>query len=389
MRYISANTIAPVIGPIIKDGVVALDEEGVVTAIYAADDPQIQNVTKEVYKGVLVPGFVNAHCHIELSHMLGKTKKQKGLPSFLAEVMRMRSEDPDVIQQKIVEADTTMYANGIQAVGDHVNTSFSAAVKKNSKILYHTFVEVIGLVRDEAQSRIDKARDIEFYFNHEHSSITLHAPYSCSKELFKTFRKAVGPENILSIHNQESEEENKLFRYKEGEFLKFYEVMGLDGNMIKAQARNSIQSYLPYTPTPNRLILVHNTFTSLKDIDFINRQDRDVYYCLCPKANLYIEGKLPKILSFIPNTDRMVIGTDSLASNDTLDILEELKTITKASDQLDFLQLLKWATINGAHALGIEDQIGSIEVGKRPGLVLLEGMDDLQLSDTVTLRRIA
>ena len=389
MRYISASTIAPVIGPTIQDGVVALDTEGVVTAIYEANDPQIQNVTKEVYQGVLIPGFVNAHCHIELSHMLGKTKKQQGLPSFLAEVMRMRGADTDEIYTKIAEADALMYANGIQAVGDHVNTPFSAEVKKDSKIVYHTFVEVIGLVTNEAQARIDKARDMEFFFNHNHSSITLHAPYSCSKELFKTFRKAVAADNILSIHNQESEEENKLFRYKEGDFLKFYEVMGLDADLVKAQARNSIQTYLPYTPSANRLILVHNTFTSLKDIDFINRQGRDVYYCLCPKANLYIEGKLPKILSFIPNMDRMVIGTDSFASNDTLDILEEIKTIHRATDQIEFLELLKWATINGAHALGIANQLGSIEVGKRPGLVLLEGMDDLKLNDAVTLRRIA
>lgn len=389
MRYISASTIAPVVGSILKNAVVAIDDEGVVVAIYEGDDPLIKDVKKEVYQGLLIPGFVNAHCHIELSHMLGKTKKKKGLPNFLMEVMRMREEDSAVVLQKIKEADEAMYANGIQAVGDHVNTTVSAEIKKNSKILYHTFVEAIGVVKEEAQARIDKARDIEFYFDHKHSSITLHAPYSCSKELFKTFRKMVSQDNILSIHNQESEEENKLFRYKEGGFLKFYEQMGLDGSLFKAQARNSIQSYLPYTPTSNRLILVHNTFTSLKDLDFIQRQGRDVYYCLCPKANLYIEGKLPKILNFIPNTDRMVIGTDSLASNDKLDILDELKVIAKAADQLDFMQLLSWATINGARALGLEDYVGSIEVGKRPGLLLLEGMDDLQLVDSVTLRRIA
>lgn len=162
----------------------------------------------------------------------------------------------------------------------------------------------------------------------------------------------------------------------------------MNADSFKAQARNSIQSYLPYTPVSNRLILVHNTFTSLKDIDFVQRQGRDVYYCLCPKANLYIEGKLPKILNFIPSNDRIVIGTDSLASNDTLNILEELKAIAAEVSQIDFLQLLKWATINGAKALGLDAQLGSIEVGKRPGLVLLEGMEDLHLVDSVTLRRL-
>lgn len=387
MRYISASTVAPVVGSLIRNGVVALDDTGTIIAIYEEGDPHLEGVEVEFYAGVLIPGFVNAHCHIELSHMLGKTKRNMGLPVFLSEVMTMRGESQEVILTKIAEADRMMYENGIQAVGDHVNTDHSVQVKKKSKIIYHTFVEVMGLVKEEVQNRIDRARDIEFFFE-PHASITPHAPYSCSKELFKTFRKVVGANNILSIHNQESDEENKLFRYKSGGFLKFYETMGMNADSFKAQARNSIQSYLPYTPVSNRLILVHNTFTSLKDIDFVQRQGRDVYYCLCPKANLYIEGKLPKILNFIPSNDRMVIGTDSLASNDTLNILEELKAIAAEVSQIDFLQLLKWATINGAKALGLDAQLGSIEVGKRPGLVLLEGMEDLHLVDSVTLRRL-
>lgn len=222
MRYISASTVAPVVGSLIRNGVVALDDTGTIIAIYEEGDPHLDGVEVEFYAGVLIPGFVNAHCHIELSHMLGKTKRNMGLPVFLSEVMTMREESQEVILDKIAEADHMMYENGIQAVGDHVNTDHSVQVKKKSKIIYHTFVEVMGLVKEEVQNRIDRARDIEFFFE-PNASITPHAPYSCSKELFKTFRKVVGTDNILSIHNQESDEENKLFRYKSGGFLKFYE----------------------------------------------------------------------------------------------------------------------------------------------------------------------
>src|SRR5690606_36103639 len=164
---------------------------------------------------------------------------------------------------------------------------------------------------------------------------------------------------------------------------------GLDASMFKAQARNSIQSYLSQLPKNNPLILVHNTYMSLKDVDFIERLGRDVFYCVCPKANLYIEQSLPKILNFIPDQDRMIVGTDSLASNDTLDILEELKPLTANFQRLDFAQVLQWATINGAKALGLDSVLGSIEVGKKPGLLLLEGMVNLRLTDRVTLKRIA
>lgn len=389
MRYISASIVVPVKGNFMRKGVVAIDKAGMIRGIYEETDPAIMDADKEFYEGVLIPGFVNAHCHIELSHMLGKTKKGTGLPTFLADVIKKRETKEKDILAKIAAADKMMYENGIQVVGDHVNTDLSVKTKSNSPIQYHTFVEVMAMTKEDIQTRVDKARDIEFYFDANHASITPHAPYSCSKELFKAFRKLVNEDNILSIHNQESNEENKLYRYKEGEFLQFYEEMGFNAEAFKAQARNSIQSYLAHLPKNNPLLLIHNTYTSLKDIDFIDRLDRDVYFCVCPKSNLYIEGKLPKILNFVPNQNRMIVGTDSLASNDTLDILEELKVISAHAKQLDFLQILQWATINGAEALGLADKFGSIEVGKTPGLVLLEGMNNLRLTDKVTLKRIA
>src|SRR5690606_6382050 len=111
------------------------------------------------------------------------------------------------IEQAMEEADKMMFENGIQAVGDHANTVASALVKSQSKIKYHTFVEIIGLRDEEVMIKIDEARDIEFYFDPNHASITPHAPYSCSKALFKAYKKSISDSNIISIHNQESEEE--------------------------------------------------------------------------------------------------------------------------------------------------------------------------------------
>src|SRR5690606_7442302 len=133
---------------------------------------------------------------------------------------------------------------GIQVVGDHVNSALSAKMKANRSIKYHFFGEVMAMAKEDIQIREVIDLDVEFYIDTSHASITPHAPYSCSKELFKAIRKLVNDDNILSIHNQESEEENKLYRYREGEFLDFYEEMGIDASSFKAQARNSIQSYL-------------------------------------------------------------------------------------------------------------------------------------------------
>lgn len=374
----------------IKDGIVAVDEEGVIQGIYdPASFTLADKVKVERHEGVIIPGFINAHCHLELSHMKGAVPKSTGLPSFLSQVMASRSASMKKIDDAMAKADKEMYENGIVAVGDHANTDNSSQLKEDSKILYHTFVEVIGIEPEEADFKLKEAKLLTQEFRNGHVSITPHAPYSCSKALFKKFKKLVPETNIISIHNQESEEENKLFRYKVGEFIDFYKSIGKNADSTKAQARNSIQSYLPYLPYPNKLLLVHNTYTSLKDLDFVERMDRDVVWCLCPKANLYIEGALPKVQNFINAGQPLVIGTDSLASNDTLSVLEELKALHEHFEDLDFLQTIQWATINGAIALNIQDEYGSLEIGKKPGIVLLTGMEHMRLSNNVKVKRLA
>ncbi|MGO1597728.1 MAG: amidohydrolase family protein [Sphingobacterium sp.] len=387
MKYYAADVVLPVSGPAIKRGIVALNDDGVIQGLFHPGEIDADKVQQ--FSGVLIPGFINAHCHLELSHMLGVVPRKTGLPKFIAHVINQRGEKAEeALEEAIQEADRIMYENGIQAVGDHVNTAVTAKIKEQSRIKYHTFIEVMALKQSDVLARVDQAKEIEFHFDYRHSSVTPHAPYSGSKHLFKALKRSVREDNILSIHNQESEEENKLFRYKKGEFLAFYEQMGMDVSEFKAQARNSLQSYLPYIPVSNKLILVHNTYTSLKDLDFVERLGRKVYFCFCPKANLYIEGRLPRIENFLWDGQRIVLGTDSLASNDSLDILEELKTIHAAVPDLEFSETIKWATLNGAEALDMDDELGSLDVGKRPGLVLLEGMDGLKPDANTTVRRI-
>lgn len=389
LKYYSADYLFPVNSAPIRRGVVAVDASGVINAVYNADEAlALGDVKIERFAGVIIPGFVNTHCHLELSHMKGEVERQTGLVDFIQNVIKKRKADEEEIVLAMVQADNIMFENGIQAVGDHVNSAVSAKTKQNSKIHYHTFVEIIGLNEDQAEEKIDEAKEIEFLFGTKNASISPHAPYSVSKAIFKSMKKSVPEDNILSVHNQESEEENRLFRYKEGKFLEFYDFIGFDYSKIKAQARNSLQSYVPYLPTKNKVILVHNTYTSVKDVDFLNRLGRKVHFCLCPKANLYIEGNLPKLSFFDVEGDYLTLGTDSLASNDTLDILEEIKILHQHYPELDLKHSLKWATLNGAKALGVENELGSLEVGKKPGLILLKNLQNFKLSEEVRVQRL-
>jgi len=221
-------------------------------------------------------------------------------------------------------------------------------------------------------------------------SITPHAPYSVSKELFKLIKKHsdTNDENLLSIHNQECEDENKFYRYKLGAFLELYEHFGMDISYFKPQARNSVQSIIPLLSNKQKVLLVHNTCTNLKDIYFIKRFDRKINWCFCPNANLYIEGRLPKIDLFVDQGFNITLGTDSLASNSKLCLLSEMRAIQQKFPSISLPRLVEWGTRNGAEYLGIDDEKGTLEAGKTPGLNLISGLDGFKITPETKVKKL-
>lgn len=388
--FFSASYVMPITGKVIKDGVVEVSDDGTVQGVYPPDSQSLSGKAIRRHAGIITPGFVNTHCHLELSHMKGIIPKQTGLVTFLQQVMSLREADEARINSAMMVADKELYDNGIVAVGDHANTGISSAVKKASKLYYHTFVEVLGFERSLAADKLTDAIGVAGHFGEAEASLTAHAPYSVSKELFRLLDEEAKKRGMpLSIHNQESEAENRLFRYKDGQFLDFYSGLGKDVADFKAQARNSLQTFMPYVSVNTPVLLIHNTYTSAKDIHFVERQDRKVTWCFCPNANLYIEGMLPKIPHFAQYNHSITVGTDSLASNDRLCVLSELKTIHRHFPELPFTKTIQWATINGARCLGIADRYGSLESGKAPGLNLLTNTQGLTITpDTEVVRLV-
>ncbi len=388
--YFSASYVLPITGKAIKDGIVEVTDDGIIRGVYPPASRAISGKAIQRHAGIITPGFVNTHCHLELSHMKGVIPKGTGLVPFLQQVMAQRTAADATVVDAMKAADKQLYDNGIVAVGDHANTGISAAVKKASKLHYHTFVEVLGFESALAGGKLAEAMAVAAQFGKTDCSITAHAPYSVSKELFKLIDEEARRQRMpLSIHNQESEAENRLFRYKEGQFVDFYRALGKDITDFKAQARNSLHTVMPYLATDTSVLLVHNTYTTAKDIFFIERQRRNVTWCFCPNANLYIEGTLPKVPHFVQYGHTITLGTDSLASNDCLCILSELKAIHQYFPELSFTDTIQWATINGARFLGVADAYGSLESGKTPGLNLLTKTRGLAITpDTEVMRLV-
>src|SRR5690606_338920 len=221
--FFSATYVLPATGKAIKDGIVEVTADGTIEGVYAPDSTIVSGKRIQNHAGIITPGFVNTHCHLELSHMKGVIPRHTGLIPFLQQVVAHRPADVAGIAKAMRAADKQLYDNGVVAVGDHANTCTSASVAKGSKLHYHTYVEVLGFEPEVARDKRDEARAVARQFDKETTSVTAHAPYSVSKELFKLIDgEARGRRMPLSIHNQESEAENQLFRYKEGPFLDFY-----------------------------------------------------------------------------------------------------------------------------------------------------------------------
>lgn len=379
MAYITAAQIHDGQQWLPPGSIIATDVDGTITGI-STEAPKDAQVI--VYDGILAPGFVNVHCHLELSHMQGAIPEGTGLIPFLQQVTFHRNDYTD--EQKAVAREAAMHAmhqQGIVAVGDIANGIDTLELRSETDIHLHTFVECIGFTETHVQQRIDYAVDIYSQFAMQaqtgkrlRQSIVPHAPYSVSQALFEKI-DAFDPESIISIHNQESAAENEYYARKEGYIKGLLAGFGIDDSFFTPSGQTSLQTYLPWFADTHPFVFVHNTFTHATDVRFVQRRLPQACWCLCPNANLYIEQTLPDVVMLQNERAHICIGTDSLASNHQLSILAELHTLKTHLPELDWETLLKWGTYNGACALQMDDIVGSIAVGKKPSIVQLTGLD--------------
>ncbi len=383
------------------DGYRLLDDQQV---LITTDNGVIQNIVSaneagddvQQLSGIISPGLINCHCHLELSHLKNVIPPHTGLIEFLCSVVTKRGFDPLLIQQEIIKAEKEMYDNGIVAVGDIGNTPDTAEVKRKSKIRWQNFVEVLSFTDEKANENFHHYKNVADILEQKlptsktqhRTSLVPHAPYSISTKTFQLINETT-KNQIISIHNQEHPAEDELYKTGGGDYLKLFKIFGINESPFPTTGKSSIRSCLPYFNNGQTIFLIHNTFMPEEDVIWANEYAAEnglkLVYCLCVNANLYIENKVPPIEQFIKHNCNIVLGTDSYSSNWQLSIAKEIQTITseprlKGVVQLE--QILQWATINGAKALQWDDELGSFEKGKKPGVALIE-------SDLFSSRKLA
>jgi cytosine/adenosine deaminase-related metal-dependent hydrolase len=328
------------------------------------------------FSGLLMPGMINAHCHLELSHLKDFIPKKAGLVNFVLAINQLRKHfTPTQLHEAIYKGEQEMISNGIVAVGDICNTTDTFIRKKEKNISYHNLIECFGLLEENAIERFSQSLQVyHMACQLSPSSIVPHAPYSLSKALMQLIDD-FNRNKISSIHNQECAAENELYEKGTGDFHVLFDKIIPSGIDFPFTQKTSLQSTLPLMRENKHLILVHNTFTSKDDILFAQQQDKEIFWCLCPNANLYIENTLPDVNLLIEENCNIVLGTDSLASNVRLSIWHEVYTLHTHFPSIPLEQKLKWATSNGAKALQLSSHLGSFEEGKTPGILFIENFN--------------
>ena len=376
MRFLQADYLFPIYIPPIKNGILQINFDGKVVDIHKENS--LSGVKIEKFSGVLCPGFINAHCHLELSYLLNCISPNSGLVKFIEEISNRPKISKRIIKNKIIDAENEMIANGIVGVGDICNTDDTLFLKRENNISYYNFIETFQIHEQKFENTINNSVEIRNRFRSYGLKATIvpHSPYSVPPSLMKMIYEQIDDKSdVISIHNQESKEENMLFHSKDGELIRW--LLSLSATNKIWEKIHKSTDVLYNIPTQKHL-LVHNTFMNKNDII-------DAYYCTCPKANIYIEGVTPDYSFF--NVNKLCVGTDSLASNSKLSIIEELFCIQENSD-FDLNTLLKIGSKNGADCLGFND-LGTFEKGKIPGVNLLKNIDvKMKITSETIVRKI-
>jgi cytosine/adenosine deaminase-related metal-dependent hydrolase len=366
MRRISAQYVFTSAGNPLKRGVVTAGDDGTVISVEDTGGDLTESAGTEFYNGIIIPGLVNCHSHLELSHMHDAITAGGGLRSFISSVRDRREAQGEIVTAAAERADREMHDGGVVACGDISNDTVSFDIKKKSPVRYLTFIEAFGSDPLLAGARMSRALVVAADARKSGlpGDVTPHAVYSVSGDLFTLIREHITSESVISLHFLESDDE-------------------------RVMASDHVEKALELSCLVSRLILVHNTVIRPDEVEILAREG-NIWFCLCPSSNMHISGMMPPVSLLREVTDRIVAGTDSLASNDRLDMLTELMMLHDAAPLIPLHEIIRWGTINGARALKMSDTLGSIEPGKKPGLLLVEPADlvNLRLLPGSRIRRL-
>ena len=336
----------------------------------------------EISKGALVPGFVNAHCHVELSHLHKKFVKGSGMAGFIDQINALRDWAGKERKQELVqEWMDKMWNDGVTAMADISNDDSSFDVKASHRMYTRTFLEVFGSEPQMCEGVMADVKELQKLADEAEidAAPTPHSCYTMSPQLLSESAAAGLKRGYISYHSQESQEEEDLLLTGSGAMYENRVRNGMSTPPVTGESslKYFIQrlAHVHEAPYDEHILLVHNVCLSQDDIDAAKKVMNNVWWAICPLSNIFIHNALPPIDLMRKNGLAIALGTDSLSSNDDLDMVAEMICLHRNFPEVPMNEILTWASLNGAKFLSRDTEIGSLEKGKRPGIVRISNVD--------------
>lgn len=379
----------------IENGFIEVDSEGrIVSSGNVEDLPE--GTDREYFDGALVPGFVNTHNHVELSHMHHRMPKGTGMAKFVDIITEIRDFIP--IERKVELTRHWMdelYRQGVSAMGDISNDSYSFAIKAVHPMYTRTFLEVFASEPEDCPKMMARVAELQKQADAcgIDAAPTPHACYSTSPQLLREVSAAGLKSGYLSFHCEESIEEEMIMMDGNGPLMESRKRQGLSMPPSK-KGRSALEYFIEeldeagVVPAEGNMLLVHEVCMTEDGAKKAAKAFRHPYVALCPLSNLYIHNQLPPVNEMRSWPVKLTVGTDSLSSNDTLNMVDELYCLQKNFD-ISMQELIEWACLNGAEFLGKADMLGNFSVGKKPGVVFISNLsEDGRLTEDSKSERI-
>ncbi len=337
---------------------------------------------EEISEGALVPGFVNAHCHVELSHLHTKFRKGTGMAGFIDQINELRDWAGRDVKVGLTRMwMDRMWNDGVSAMADISNDDSSFEVKKVHPMYTRTFLEVFGSEPEMCEGVMKDVTELQKVADSYSidAAPTPHSCYTMSPQLLSASAAAGLESGFLSYHSQESQEEEDLLRSGSGAMYENRKRSGMSTPPVTGES--SLKYFIDRLaaaklgPYDEHILLVHNVCLQQDDIDAAKRVMKNPYFAICPLSNIFIHNALPPVGLMRENGLTIALGTDSLSSNDDLDIVKELVCLHENFADVPMDELLTWACLNGAKFLKKDDVLGTLTAGKKPGIVRVSGID--------------
>ncbi|WYD79349.1 MAG: amidohydrolase family protein [Candidatus Electrothrix gigas] len=325
---------------------------------------------------VLMPGLINAHTHLELSH-LAHLSQQPPPASFTGWISSMLVERArvDADKKTILETARNVLAQqqeqGVVAIADISNTGFTRELIPEFQGQLLCFKEYLGLRASELAAFLNNLmKEAE----RPDVCCTAHAPYSTHLDLLQTLKSRAGRlGQIFSLHVAEPAAENDLIRFGTGEIRDFLEQRGFWDNSFQptgAATKGSVSYLHQHGLLDSKTLCVHCLHVTDMEIELLAQSKAKV--CLCPGSNRYLGVGIAPVEKYLNKGILPALGTDSLTSNPELSLWREMRLLAEEHPAVKPRDILRMATLGGAEALGLDRQLGSLEADKAAALLAVD-----------------